>query len=208
MLLLHVDSPDDGGSHRLGELTKLCTNCDMTLVCAWSAQECARRVAHWDEAPGGKQWPEALQRRYLEVFKAYETKPATLIMERTDSDYLSRLTACLTTVRSVNRTDALSLATHVGSFGALLQAPQQELLGAPGIGPTKVKRLWEAFHEPFRRGAAAAARATGAGGQVAPPAAESDEGEEEEAVDDIRAEDPYLQMPELDDDDDDDDDDA
>src|SRR6478735_2116819 len=33
----------------------------------------------------------------------------------------------------------------------LTQADMDELLACPGIGPTKVRRLYETFHEPFRR---------------------------------------------------------
>lgn len=32
-----------------------------------------------------------------------------------------------------------------------MQADMEELLACPGIGPTKVRRLYETFHEPFRR---------------------------------------------------------
>lgn len=32
-----------------------------------------------------------------------------------------------------------------------LQASMEELAACPGIGPTKVRRLYETFHEPFRR---------------------------------------------------------
>lgn len=31
------------------------------------------------------------------------------------------------------------------------QASMEELLACPGIGPTKVRRLYDTFHEPFRR---------------------------------------------------------
>ena len=37
--------------------------------------------------------------RYLETYKVYETKPADAIQGRTDEDYLSRLTAALTSVQ-------------------------------------------------------------------------------------------------------------
>lgn len=32
-----------------------------------------------------------------------------------------------------------------------MQASMEELSACPGIGPTKVRRLHETFHEPFRR---------------------------------------------------------
>ena len=33
----------------------------------------------------------------------------------------------------------------------MMQASMEELSACPGIGPTKVRRLYETFHEPFRR---------------------------------------------------------
>lgn len=39
--------------------------------------------------------------RYLETFKAYESKPADLIQGRAEEDYMSRLNAAITTVWAV-----------------------------------------------------------------------------------------------------------
>jgi hypothetical protein len=41
--------------------------------------------------------------RYIETFKGYESRPASSIKERTDTDYLGRLTSSLTTIRGINR---------------------------------------------------------------------------------------------------------
>jgi hypothetical protein len=55
----------------LGEVNKICALNACSLVCAWSHEEAAR---------------------YLETFKLYEHKTAESIQERTETDYLSRLT--------------------------------------------------------------------------------------------------------------------
>ncbi|RMC22942.1 hypothetical protein DUI87_00040 [Hirundo rustica rustica] len=60
--------------------------------------------------------------RYLETFKAYEQKPPDLLKERLEHDFLSRVTECLTSVKSVNRTDALSL---LGTFGEVTMASER-----------------------------------------------------------------------------------
>jgi len=41
--------------------------------------------------------------RYIETFKGYESRPASSIKERTDTDYLGRLSNSLTTIRGINR---------------------------------------------------------------------------------------------------------
>ncbi|KAI5059021.1 hypothetical protein GOP47_0025340 [Adiantum capillus-veneris] len=114
----------------LHEVTKTALLHDCTLLCAWSLEECAR---------------------YLETIKIYENKPADAIQERTDNDYLSRLTSALTSVRHINKTDVLTLGSTFGTLAATMGASMEELARCPGIGERKVKRLYDAFHEPFRR---------------------------------------------------------
>lgn len=128
ILLCYVDTPDP--VNPLAEVIKACIFQGFTLVCAWSYQECAR---------------------YLETFKSYESKPADNIQERIGHDYLSRLNAVLTSIRGINKTDVLSLGTQTGSLAKAMRATSEELASCPGIGPTKVKRLREVFHTPFRR---------------------------------------------------------
>lgn len=89
--------------------------------------------------------------RYLETYKSYETKPADAIQGRTDEDYLSRLNSALTSVRGVNKTDVLTLGAAFKTVTSIMQASVEELAACPGLGPTKVKRLHDTFHEPFRK---------------------------------------------------------
>ncbi|XP_024534027.1 DNA excision repair protein ERCC-1 [Selaginella moellendorffii] len=114
----------------LHEVTKTALLHDCSLLCAWSLEECAR---------------------YLETIKMYENKPADNIQERTDQDYLSRLTSALTSVRHINKTDVVTLGSTFGSMASVMSASMEDLARCPGIGERKVKRLYDAFHEPFRR---------------------------------------------------------
>uniref|UniRef100_A0A8D0H063 ERCC excision repair 1, endonuclease non-catalytic subunit n=1 Tax=Sphenodon punctatus TaxID=8508 RepID=A0A8D0H063_SPHPU len=107
VLLVQVDVKDP--HQALKELAKICILADCTLILAWSPEEAGR---------------------YLETYKAYEQKPADLLKEKVDQDFLSRVTDCLTSVKSVNKTDTLSL---LSAFGA--------------------KRLFDALHEPFLKDA-------------------------------------------------------
>jgi len=87
--------------------------------------------------------------RYLETYKAFEHKPPDMIMERVEDDYISKLTHCLTQVRSVNKTDVLTLASNFGSLRKIISAPTSQVSQCPGLGDQKVKRLQEAFTQPF-----------------------------------------------------------
>ncbi|XP_065853954.1 DNA excision repair protein ERCC-1 [Euphorbia lathyris] len=128
VVLCHVDVEDV--VKPLLEVTKTALLHDCTLLCAWSLEECGR---------------------YLETIKMYENKPADLIQGQMDTDYLSRLNHALTTIRHVNKTDVVTLGSTFGSFSNIMDASMEDLARCPGIGERKVKRLHDAFHEPFKR---------------------------------------------------------
>ncbi|CAL4917574.1 unnamed protein product [Urochloa decumbens] len=128
VILCHVDVEDV--VKPLQEITRTALLHDCTLLCGWSLEECGR---------------------YLETIKVYENKPADSIREHTDSDYLSRLTHALTSIRHVNKTDVVTLGSSFGSLSQVMNASMEELARCPGIGERKVKRLYDTFHEPFKR---------------------------------------------------------
>ncbi|CAJ2628655.1 unnamed protein product [Trifolium pratense] len=128
VVLCHVDVEDV--VKPLLEVTKTALLHDCTLLCGWSLEECGR---------------------YLETIKVYENKPADIIQGQMDTDYLSRLTHALTSVRHVNKTDVVTLGTNFGSLSNIMGASMEDLARCPGIGERKVKRLFDTFHEPFKR---------------------------------------------------------
>ncbi|ELU40907.1 Rad10 domain-containing protein [Rhizoctonia solani AG-1 IA] len=87
--------------------------------------------------------------QYLATYKLYEFKSHQIIKERVDNDYQSVLRAALTTVRGVNKTDVMTLKTNFGSFSNIAHAATEDMQLCPGFGPTKVRRLYEAFNRPF-----------------------------------------------------------
>ena len=81
-------SPSLSRFPRAQELTRVCVLSDFTMIVAWSLKEMAR---------------------YLETFKSYEKRPPTAIQERVDTAFVPRVTETLTVVRSVNKTDVMTL---------------------------------------------------------------------------------------------------
>ncbi|XP_073019566.1 DNA excision repair protein ERCC-1 [Primulina eburnea] len=128
VVLCHVDVEDV--VKPLLEVTKTALLHDCTLLCGWSLEECGR---------------------YLETIKVYENKPADLIQGQMDMDYLSRLNHAITAVRHVNKTDVITLGSTFGSLSHIMDASMEDLARCPGIGERKVKRLYDTFHEPFKR---------------------------------------------------------
>jgi len=109
--------------------------------------------------------------RYLELFKAYEQKPADAIQARTDTDYVGRLTSALTSVRGVNRNDAYTIGATFGTLADAFRGGLAQFSGCPGLGPVKARRLHDAFSQPFRRTLVQGGGAAGAGGAGATAAA-------------------------------------
>ncbi|XP_041036028.1 DNA excision repair protein ERCC-1 isoform X2 [Carcharodon carcharias] len=128
VLLVHVDVKDP--YQDLKELARISLLADCTLILAWSSEEAGR---------------------YLETYKAYENKPSDVLKERVENDYVSKVTDCLTTVKSVNKTDSLTLINTFKSLKDVVEASREELSLCPGLGPQKARRLFDVFHEPFLR---------------------------------------------------------
>lgn len=128
VVLCQVDTEDV--VKPLGEVNKTAAMGNCSLLCAWSPEEAGR---------------------YIETLKAFEKKAPDIIKERVETDYVGRLNGVLTSIRGVNKTDATSLGANFGSLAGVLRASESELAATPGLGPTKVRRIKDAFHAPFRR---------------------------------------------------------
>ncbi|ORY46500.1 DNA repair protein rad10 [Rhizoclosmatium globosum] len=126
IILCAVDIDDHQQAIR--ELTKACILAGYTLFLAWSAEEAGR---------------------YIETFKAFEYKSPDMIKERVETDNFSKLTDCLVQVKSINKTDVLTLVSNFGSFKSIVEASPDELSLLPGFGDQKVTRLVEAVQSPF-----------------------------------------------------------
>nr|XP_046261188.1 DNA excision repair protein ERCC-1 isoform X2 [Scatophagus argus] len=126
VLLVQVDVKDP--HHALRELARICIMADCTLILAWSPEEAGR---------------------YLETYKSYEKKPADVLKEQVEKNYLSKVTDCLTTVKSINKTDAITLLSTFSSVQGIMSASKEDLVLCPGLGPQKAKRLHDVLHKPF-----------------------------------------------------------
>lgn len=114
----------------LQDLNKLAFRNDFTMILGWSNLECAR---------------------YIETLKIYEGKSATAIQEKEETEYLPRVTKVLTNIRSVNKTDVITLLDVFGNLANVCQATEQKMILCPGMGEKKVKRLYQTLHEPFKK---------------------------------------------------------
>ena len=126
VLLCLVDVQDNASI--LLHLNNICVVNQLSLTLAWSEEECAR---------------------YLETFKAFEGKDASLIQKKKEVTYMDQVCDVLGCVRSVNKTDSSQLLMQFGNMKNLATSKMEDLRSCPGIGEKKVRRLFDAFHKPF-----------------------------------------------------------
>ncbi|XP_063360731.1 DNA excision repair protein ERCC-1 [Cydia amplana] len=126
VLLVQVDLKDPHAA--LKNLTRICLLTDMTLMLAWSPEEAAK---------------------IIENYKIYENKPPDRIMEKIENDPHQKIINALSSVKPVNKTDAMTLLTTFGTLANIIKATESRLAECPGFGATKAKKLYKALHEPF-----------------------------------------------------------
>lgn len=126
VLLVLVDTKDP--HHMLKNLTRICILADLTLILAWSFEEAGK---------------------IIETYKIFENKPADNIREKGESSPYLRLTQALTTIKPINRSDAMALIDKFKTFEGILQASEHQIADIPGFGERKAKKLYNTLHIKF-----------------------------------------------------------
>lgn len=127
ILLVLVDTSNN--EKILIDLAQIALLSEMTLLVSWSNEEAAR---------------------YIESYKIFENKPPDTIMERISLPSLQSGIECLTSIKKINKTDASTLINRYGSLEQIIKADKPGLSLVPGMGTTKVNKLYSVFHEPFK----------------------------------------------------------
>lgn len=125
LVMVDIENHEDP----LKELSKTSLINNVTLVLCWSSAE------------GG---------RYLELFKSFENAAPTAIKQSQSTSYSDRMVDFITTPRSINKTDAISLVSQFGSIRTAVNARHEDVAGIAGWGEKKVERWCASVSEPFR----------------------------------------------------------
>lgn len=125
LVMVDIENHEDP----LKELSKTSLINNVTLVLCWSSAE------------GG---------RYLELFKSFENAAPTAIKQNQSTSYSDRMVDFITTPRSINKTDAISLVSQFGSIRTAVNARHEDVAGIAGWGEKKVERWCASVSEPFR----------------------------------------------------------
>jgi DNA excision repair protein ERCC-1 len=108
-IMLVMCDVDDSQS-AIKELVKVALVNSLTLMVAWTAEEAGS---------------------YIERYKAFEHKAPDLIRERVNNDYMSHLNSALTSIKGVNKTDVMTLATNFGVGNVLQESTERECVCLP-----------------------------------------------------------------------------
>lgn len=125
LTMVDIENHEDA----LKELSKTSLINNVTLILCWSAQEAGR---------------------YLELYKTYEHTAPTSIRAPQASNYSESVVDFITTPRSINKTDAVSLVSNFGSLRTAINAHPEEVALVAGWGEKKVKKWCSSVREPFR----------------------------------------------------------
>lgn len=126
LVLIDIEDPQQS----LRDLTRVTIFNSFTMVLAWSPEEAAR---------------------YIETLKAYEFKPADMIKEKVDQQYLPQLSDALTCIKTVSKTDVITLSSEFGSLKRIMTSSTDDFVKCPGFGDMKAAKLFAAFNEPFMK---------------------------------------------------------
>lgn len=121
VLLVHIDVSDPHPPLR--ELSQISILAECTLILAWSAEEAGR---------------------HIETYKVFESKSAELLMEKSEEDVFGKLVDSLSSIKSINRPDAVTLLSSFGTLEKIARASRDELSLHPGMGMQKVGKI--SFH--------------------------------------------------------------
>lgn len=134
VLILLVDISDP--KVPLRELTKFAIHTEATLMLCWSFEEAGR---------------------YVDTYRLFRNKTPQILMEKqaannrgTEGAY-ECVAEALSSLKRVNKSDAVSLISSFDSLERLSAASADSLSVCPGLGPQKADQLYVLFRRPFFR---------------------------------------------------------
>ena len=94
-------------------------------------------------------WSEEEAARYLETLKVFDGKDSSSIQKRTSEHFPEQVADFLG--KTANKTDSQQLLTQFSSLRSLSAASIEEIGLVQGMGPVKVRKLYDALHKPFSK---------------------------------------------------------
>lgn len=155
--------------HSLKHLTRVCLLTDLTLMLAWSYDEAGKIIETYkvyEHKPPDLIMEKIDSDPHVKVIIVFICEKSAIGISLNQrpfenvrvyvslqiASYLFQLVSALTSVRSVNKTDAAMLLNNFGSLEKIIKASNHELCLCPGLGQQKATRLYNVLHEPFLKG--------------------------------------------------------
>eukprot|EP00834_Sanchytrium_tribonematis_P002121 NODE_59_length_28102_cov_0.971110.p18 type:complete len:197 gc:universal NODE_59_length_28102_cov_0.971110:26154-25564(-) len=86
----------------------------------------------------------------LESFSIFANKGEEFILPKSNYDYLEQVQKTLTSIKGVNKSDALTLITKFKSIKNFSKATKEDLIDCPGIADTKMKRIFAILNSKIK----------------------------------------------------------
>lgn len=137
----------------LKELTIVAIRTNFTLLPAWTYEEAAHHIENY--RLNSDSTPDIIMGRMNGTNRTGQSSSESGTLKKNDpssnNSLRQNLVETLTTIKSVNRTDAVTLLSAFETFDSLIRANTDELTVCSGISMLKARRLHSTFNKPFIR---------------------------------------------------------
>ena len=89
--------------------------------------------------------------KYISLIKINERKSSEILKTKVEDDFISKAKDLLTSVKSVNSTDAITLLQNFSSLRKISQSTKAQLLSSPGLGGKKCTNILKIFQTPLKK---------------------------------------------------------
>ncbi|KAH9419560.1 hypothetical protein DERP_009617 [Dermatophagoides pteronyssinus] len=128
----------------LKELTIMAIRANFTLLVAWSPEEAAKHIENY--RINADKSPSMIMGR---AFDDDENASSSMEKKKLNANQSHGVIDALTSVKHINRTNAITLLSTFDTVENLTVATIDELTLCPGISITKAKQLHSIFNRPF-----------------------------------------------------------
>ncbi|KAH7642065.1 Excision repair cross-complementation group 1 [Dermatophagoides farinae] len=146
LLILHIDHPIY--ENPLKELTIMAIRANFTLLVAWSPEEAAKHIENYrvnaDKSPN-----IIMGRAFDDEEVGRSSSSSSTMKKKLNANQSNGVIDALTSVKHINRTNAITLLSTFDTVENLTEAKIDELTICPGISIAKAKQLYSIFNRPF-----------------------------------------------------------
>lgn len=149
ILLFLLNLPD--GDKSLHDVNSICQRRGWSLIICYSFQEAAEYLENLAKASQHNE--QTIMKQYQDYKKNVQTlkkKQCNVVEEEDSNKEICKIALnFLTSIRSINTSDAMSLLDNFGSIRKISDATEEELCAVSGLGRIKARNIVNFFKQSF-----------------------------------------------------------